>query len=96
MNELFNVKVQEGRELLGLLKHGNRYYAIIHLIKKDEYVACYGYDINDGSWGQGDYCLTHEGAIKALANRLSRQKERYNHEIFIITLKGRRILYRRN
>ena len=70
MNELFNVAVQEGRELLTLVKQGNMYHAIIHLINKDEYVACYNYDISNGSWGQGHYCMTHEGAIKALVDIL--------------------------
>ena len=62
-----NVVVKENYTLRVLIKDNyGTYHAIIYRKHADDYVFCYHYDIADGTWGQGHYCSTFNGAMEQL------------------------------
>lgn len=70
MRNFNDVVVKEGYEMMLFMqtKSGNYYLAIIHRIAADDYVFCTGYDITDGTWGQGHYCDTYASAYRAFVD----------------------------
>lgn len=66
------VVVKEGYELMLLMKSwcGNMYLAIIYRERTDDFVFCTNYDITDGTWGQGHYCVKYGGALEEFARYL--------------------------
>lgn len=70
MNTFGNVIVKEGYTLMGLVNTGGMYHAIIRRDRVNDYVYAWGYDVTDGTWGQGHYCQTLTGAIEELKNHL--------------------------
>ena len=73
MNKDFSeVVVKDGYRLMLLMrpKMGNWYIAIIHRELVDDYVFATGYDVTDGTWGQGHYCSTYAEAVYKLIKYL--------------------------
>lgn len=66
-----NVVVKENYDLRTLIKdeHGV-YHAIVYREKTEDYVFCYHYDITDGTWGQGHYCSSFNGAMEQMLKRV--------------------------
>ena len=62
-----NVVVKENYTLRTLIRDNyGTYHAIIYRERTDDYVFCQRYDIADGTWGQGYYCSTFNGAMEQL------------------------------
>lgn len=75
MKNFNEVVVKEGYEMMMFMKPktGNYYLAIIHREAADDYVFATGYDVTDGSWGQGHYCVTYNGAINVMTEYLRKR-----------------------
>ena len=75
MKNFDGIKVKEGNELMMFMKpkYGNYYLAIVHRLTADDYVFATGYDVTDGSWGQGHYCVTYAGAVNAMTEYLRKR-----------------------
>ena len=75
MKNLEGIKVKEGYEMMMFMKpkHGNYYLAIIHRERADDYVFATGYDVTDGTWGQGHYCLQYAQAIDLMVEYLRKR-----------------------
>ena len=70
-NDVFaGAKVKDGYTMVMLMQEGLSWHAIIHREKADDFVFCSNYDIKDGTWGQGHYCSTYVGALKAMKEYL--------------------------
>lgn len=75
MKNFDGIKVREGYEMMMFMKpkYGNYYIAIIHREAVDDYVFATGYDVTDGSWGQGHYCTTYAHAIDLMVEYLRKR-----------------------
>ncbi len=67
---MFNAKVKDGYTMLALVTDGDIYHAIIKREKMGDFVYCFAYDVNDGSWGQGHYCKYYADAANELAHHI--------------------------
>lgn len=62
-----NVVVKENYTLRSLTSDNyGTYHAIIYRERTQDYVFCYHYDITDGTWGQGYYCSSFNGAMEQM------------------------------
>lgn len=70
-NEVFGgAVVKDGYSMVMLMNEGISWHAIIYRKKTDDFVFCSNYDIKDGTWGQGHYCMTYVGALTAMKEYL--------------------------
>lgn len=70
-NELFGgVVVKEGYTMLALVSDGEWFHAVIRRNDMEDYVYCFGYDVKDGTWGNGVYCSTYAQAVERMASHL--------------------------
>lgn len=71
---MFKEKTKQGYPILAIVKRENSslYDMIAHKPTEynDEYVVGMGYDVTDGTWGNGHYVTTYESAKRILAERI--------------------------
>ena len=70
-NEIFSVTIKEGYTMFALVSDGDLWHAIIRRDKMQDWVFCYAYDIESGTWGQGHYCKIYAEAAAELAKHIS-------------------------
>ena len=73
MNEFRGIFVKENYNLVALVSDGcggGAYHAIIHRSKTNDFVFCHYYNVNNGTWGQGDYFTTYSDALNRMLEYL--------------------------
>lgn len=63
-DEDFSKKTKQGFTVVEMYRDGGRLHAIVK--RSSDYVVALGYDTSDGTWAQGRYVGTYEGAISTL------------------------------
>lgn len=63
-DEDFSKKTKQGYDVIEMYRDGGRLHAIVK--RSSDYVVALGYDTSDGTWAQGRYVGTYEGALSTL------------------------------
>ena len=63
-DEDFSKKTKQGFTVVEMYRDGGRLHAIVK--RSSDYVVALGYDTSDGTWAQGRYVGTYEGALSTL------------------------------
>lgn len=63
-DEDFSKKTKQGYDVIEMYRDGGRLHAIVK--RGSDYVVALGYDTSDGTWAQGRYVGTYEGALSTL------------------------------
>lgn len=71
LNNIFNVVVKDGYTMLALVSADGIFHAVIFRERTGDFVYCWNYDIEDGTWGQGHYFTYYASAIKEMASHFA-------------------------
>ena len=72
LNEIF---IKDGYTFCAIVADpwgGGVYHAIIYREKRQDFVFCFNYNTETGTWGQGHYVLTYEDALDCMVKCLNR------------------------